>query len=210
MELSIYVSNGTQGAGTDAGPAVPKWDGNDLWTIDPASLLGGTIGTSGPVPVVAYDLNAYVSDYTLVGNISDMPLAIGASTGEGLITIDLTGGLVMAKLEPLGNTFQVTSGIVAGRWETRKLLTAMQVLHDPFDFDASLCGTDTIYQILKGRICGLQDIATNVLDDGKGAPCNALSLSFGFTSLPAKYGSVFAPPSSGFGCGASWTDQCGP
>jgi hypothetical protein len=174
------------------------------------SLLGGTIGDAGPVPLVAYDLNAYVTDYTLVANISDMPLAIGAATGEGLITIDLTGGLVVAKLAPSGNTFEVTSGVVAGRWETRKLLTAMQVLHDPFDFDAALCGTDTIYGILKDRICGIQDIASNVLDDGKGAPCNALSLSFGFTSAPAKYGAVFAPPSSGFGCGPQWTDQCGP
>ena len=209
VEVSIFVSNGTQGAGTDAGPTIPQWKGNDVWTIDPKSLLGGTIGDAGPVPLVAYDLNAYVSNYTLVGNISDMPLAIGAATGEGLITIDLTGGLVVAKLTPSGNTFKA-QGIVAGRWETRKLLTAMQVLHDPFDFDAALCGNDAIYQLLKGRICGIQDIATNVLDDGKNAPCNALSLSFAFTSVPAKYGSVFAPDASPGGCGPQWNDQCGP
>lgn len=209
VELSIFVSNGTQGAGTDAGPTIPQWKGNDVWTIDPKSLLGGTIGDAGPVPLVAYDLNAYVSNYTLVGNISDMPLAVGAATGEGLITIDLTGGLVIAKLTPSGNTFKA-EGIVAGRWETRKLLTALQVLHDPFDFDAALCGQDAIYQLLKGRICGIQDIASNVLDDGKNAPCNALSLSFAFTSVPAKYGNVFAPDAAPGGCGAQWTDQCGP
>ncbi len=161
------------------------------------------------MPVVAYDLNAYVSNYTLVGNISDMPLAIGAATGEGLVTIDLTGAVVTAKLTPFGNSFQ-TEGLVTGRWEAKKLLTALAVLHDPFDFDASLCGDDPIYQLLKPRICGFQDIAGNVLDDGKGAPCNALSLGFAFKTVPAKFGSVYSPPDAGRGCGAQWTDQCQP
>lgn len=209
VELSIYVSNGTVGAGTDAGPTIPKFDGTDVWTIDPTSLLGGQLGDAGPVPLVAYDLNAYVTDYTLVGNISDMPLGIGAADGEGLITMDLSGALVVAKLTPTGNTFKAT-GFVAGRWESKKLLTAMQVLHDPFDFDASLCGTDAIYLLLKGRICNLQDISGNVLDDGKNAPCDALSIGFGFTSTPATYGTVFAPTPQPGGCGTQWTDQCGP
>jgi hypothetical protein len=210
VELSIYVSNGTEGAQSGT-PSVPKGDGTDHWTIDPSSLLGGTIAPDGgPVPREAYDLNAYVSNYYLVGNISNMPLAIGAATGEGLVTIDLTGAIVVAKLEPVGNTFRATSGIVTGRWESKKLLTSLQVLHDPFDYDASLCGSDQIYGLLKSKICGLQDIASNVLDDGKGAPCNALSLAFAFQSVPATYGSVFAPDASTGGCGPLWTDQCGP
>jgi hypothetical protein len=210
VQISIFVSNGTEGAGTDAGPSIPTFQGNDVWTIDPGSLLGGTITDAGPVPNVAYDLNAYVNDYTLVANISDMPLAIGAATGEGLVTIDLTDAVVVAKLAPLGNgTFSAT-GTVTGRWESRKLLTALQVLHDPFDFDASLCGSDTIYQLLKDRICNDQDIASNLLDDNKGAPCSALSIAFAFESVPAKYGSVFAKPDAGSGCGPQWTDQCGP
>jgi hypothetical protein len=207
VELAIFVSNGTQGAGSDAGPMIPTFDGGDVWTIAPSSLLGGSISDAGPVPVVAYDLNAYVSDYTLVGNISDMPLAIGAATGEGLVTIELTGALVVAKISPFGNSFQ-TEGTVAGRWESKKLLTSLQVLHDPFDYDASLCGDDAIYQLLKGRICDFQDIAGNVLDDGKGAPCNALSLGFSFKTTPAKYGGTYSPPDSGGGCGPQWTDQC--
>lgn len=209
VELSIYSSNGTKGADTDAGPQLPKFDGTDVWTLDPTSLLGGSVGDAGPVPLVAYDLNAYVSNYTLVGNISDMPLAIGAATGEGLVTMDLSGAIVVAKLVPVGNTFKA-SGFVVGRWETKKLLTAMQVLHDPFDPDAALCGNDAIYQLLKGRICDLEDISGNVLDDGKNAPCDALSLGFGFTSTPAAYGDVFAKPDGGGGCGPQWTDQCGP
>jgi hypothetical protein len=210
VEVSIYTSNGTQGAGTDAGPKVPQWNGTDVWTLDPTSLLGGTIGDAGPIPFVAYDLNAYVANWTLVSNISDMPLAIGAATGEGLVTIDLTGAHVVAKLTPVGNTFKAT-GTVTGRWESSKLLTSLAVLYDPFQMDASLCGNDPVYQLLKPRVCALEDIATNVLDDGTNAPCDALSLAFNFTSVAATYGSVFAKPDGGGGgCGPQWTDQCGP
>ena len=162
------------------------------------------------MPVVAYDLGAYVSNYTLVANISDMPLAIGAANGTGLVTIELTGAKVIVNLVPIGNgTFKAT-GTVTGRWEARKLLTSLQVLNDPFDFDASLCGNDPIYQLLKPRICGFEDIATNDLDDNKGAPCDALSLAFNFVSTPATYGPVVAKPDGGGGCGPTWTDQCGP
>ena len=208
VEVSIFVSNGMSGADTDAGPSIPKFDGTDIWTLDPDSLLGGSIGDAGPSPITAYDLNAYVSNYTLVGNISDMPLAIGAADGEGLVTMDFSGALVVAKLVPSGNTFNAT-GFVAGRWETKKLLTAMQVLHDPFDFDASLCGQIRFINCLKGRICDAPDISGNVLDDGKGAPCDALSLGFGFKSTSAGYGNVFAKPDSGGGCGPQYTDECG-
>jgi hypothetical protein len=211
VEVSIYTSNGTQGAGTDAGPMMPQWNGNDVWTLDPSSLLGGTIGDAGPIPFIAYDLNAYVADWTLVSNISDMPLAIGAATGEGLVTIDLSDAHVIAKLSPFGSTFQAV-GTVAGRWESSKLLTSLAVLYDPFQMDASLCGTDPVYQLLKPRICALEDISNTVLNDGMlSAPCDALSLGFNFTSVPATYGAVFAKPDGGGGgCGPQWTDQCGP
>lgn len=209
VELSIYVSNGTEGAQYGV-PTPPKNDGTDRWTIDPNSLLGGTLlPDAGPVPREAYDLNAYVSNYYLVGNLSNMPLAIGAANGEGLVSMDLAGAVVVAKLEPSGSSFRAT-GVVAGRWESKKLLTSLQMLRDPFDYDASLCGADPVYGLLKTKICGLQDIATNVLDDGKGAPCSALSIAFGFQAEPATYGSVFGPDASVGGCGPQWTDQCGP
>ncbi len=210
VEVSIYTSNGTEGVVTDSGTKIPQWNGTDVWTLDPSSLLGGVIGTGGPIPLVAYDLNAYVANWTLVSNISDMPLAIGAATGEGLVTIDLTGAHVIAKLAPFGNTYKAT-GTVTGRWESKKLLTSLAVLYDPFQMDASLCGNDPVYQLLKPRVCALEDIATNVLDDGTNAPCDALSLAFNFTSVAATYGTVFAKPDGGGGgCGPTWTDQCGP
>lgn len=210
VSIALFTSNGTQGAGTDAGYQPAKFDGTDVWTLDPTSLLGGTITDAGPTPIIAYDLNAYVSNYTVVGNISDMPLAIGSATGQGLVTIELTGAHVIMNLKPFGGGLFQGTGVAQGRWETRKLLTSLQVLNDPFQPDAALCGADPIYQLLKTRICNFQDITSSVTDDNKGAPCDAVSLSFGFNAVPAHWGSVFAKPDSGGGCGPTYTDQCGP
>jgi hypothetical protein len=210
VSIYIFTSNGTQGVGTDAGPMLPQFKGNDTWTLDPSGLLGGVIGDAGPTPPSAYDLGAYVTNYTLVANISDMPLAIGAGNGIGLVTIELSDAKVIAKLTPFGNGQFQASGTVTGRWETRKLLTSLQVLNDPLQVDASLCGADSTYQLLKPRICGYQDIAKYASEDETGAPCDALSLGFNFTSVPAKYGSIVAKPDGGGGCGPTWTDQCGP
>ncbi len=80
-------------------------------------------------------------------------------------------------------------------------------LRDPFDVDASLCGTDALYQLIKGRICATTDISENVLDDNHGAPCDAFSFAFAFDGVPATYGSVLAFDSFA-GCGPSWTDEC--
>ncbi len=206
VELSVYTSNGTEGA-QYGDASVPKGDGTDRWTVDPDSLLGGTILDGGePVPKQAYDLNAYVSNYYLVGNLN-VPLSIGAANGEGLVTVDLTGSVVVAKLEPYQGSFR-TTGVMAGRWSTKKLLTTMQVLNDPLLIGQHLCGSDPTYQALKPKICSFADITSNVQDDGKNAPCDAISMAFSFKATPATFGSVFAKPDSGTPCGPQWTDDC--
>lgn len=207
VELSVYVSNGTEGIQKGT-PAVPKLDGQDRWTIDPVSLLGGTIPEGGaPVPNT-YDLNAYVSNGFLVANL-DFPLGIGAGNGDGLVTIELSGSVIVAKLEPYQGTFRAT-GVVGGRWPTTKLLTSIAVLHDPFDLDASLCGSNGTYQALKPKICSYADITKNPVEDGKNAPCDSISIGFAFEGTPATFGSVFGRPDSGAPCGAQWTDECAP
>ena len=205
VELSVYVSNGTEGVQKGT-PAVPKLDGNDKWTLDPSSLLGGTIPDGGaPVPNT-YDLNAYVRDGLLVANL-DFPLAIGAGDGEGLVTIELSGSVIVAKLEPYQGVFRA-NGVIGGRWPTTKLLKSIAVLRDPFDLDASLCGNNGTYQALKPKICGYADITKNPIEDGKNAPCDSISIGFAFESTPATYGSVFGKPDAGAPCGPQWTDDC--
>ncbi|CAN5391613.1 hypothetical protein BH09MYX1_BH09MYX1_21950 [soil metagenome] len=207
VELAVFVSNGTEGVQL-GNPQVPKLDGTDKWTLDPTSLKGGAVADGG-VPVPLYeDPNAYVRDGVLVGTLN-FPLSVGAGTGEGLVTIELSGSIIAAKLEPSNGSFKVR-GVVGGRWPTRKLLTTLQVLHDPLDGTKTqyLCDQNPTYQALKGRVCDFADISGNLLEDGKNAPCDSLSIGFGFEGAPATYGGSWPKPDAGFPCGPQWTDDC--
>ncbi len=205
VELAVFISNGTEGIQQGL-PQKPKFDGTDRWTLDPTALKGGALPDAGG-PVANYeDPNAYVRDGVLVGTLN-FPLSIGAGNGEGLVTIELSGSIVAAKLTADGASFK-TKGIIGGRWPTRKLLTALQVLRDPLDKTQHLCGSDPIYAVLKDRVCGYADISSNLLEDGKNAPCDSLSIGFGFESAPATYSGTWPKPDSGLPCGPQWTDDC--
>ncbi len=207
VEVSVYSSNGTQGIQFGS-PSFPIGDGNDVWTIDPNSLLGGIIPDGGdPIPRDAVDPNAYVTNGTLVANLN-VPLSVGAGNGEGTVTVDLSGSVVTGKLVASGNSFRIDKGLMAGRWSARKMLTGLKVLYDPLDTTQHLCGTDPVYQGLRQVVCKYPDVTSNVQEDGKNAPCDAISIGFAFQSGPAKYGPTFARADSGQPCGAQWDDSC--
>jgi hypothetical protein len=206
VQVSYFPSNGTSGIEVNF-PTAPSWDGNDRWTIDPASINGGVIPDGGDPSPKYIDQSAYVSNYTAVANLS-FPIAIGASAGDNTLTVDLVGAVVMAKLVPEGPSFRVEEGMIAGRWATTKMLTALQVLHDPFNIQDRLCGTNGTYQLIKDKICRSADIATNVLEDGKNAPCGALTVGVAFTAWPAKVGGTFPRNDAGTPCGPQWVDSC--
>ena len=207
VELAVFVSNGTDGIQVGV-PKPVKQDGTDKWTLDPTSLKGGALADGG-TPVALYeDPNAYVRDGVLVGTLN-FPLSIGAGNGEGLVTLELSGSIVAAKLTKVGSTFKAT-GVIGGRWPARKLLTTLAVLRDPLDPTKTqhLCGPNPTYQALRDRVCSFADISGNLLEDGKNAPCDSLSIGFGFESIPAGYGNTWPKPDSGFPCGPQWTDDC--
>jgi hypothetical protein len=212
VEVAYFPSNGTDGI-QGGFPTVPSWDGNDKWTIDPDSINGGVIPDGGLPSPKYIDQSAYVSNYTLVANLS-FPVAIGASAGDNTLTIDLVGAVVSAKLVPDGNSFRTDEGIIAGRWATTKMLTSLQVLHDPFPGMSAdggkprLCGTNATYLLIKDKICSSADIATNILEDGKNAPCGSLTVGMAFTSQPAKIQGTYPRSDAGAPCGPQWIDSC--
>jgi hypothetical protein len=209
VEVAFFPSNGT--IGIDQGlPAIPNWNGKDDWTLDPSSLLGGVLPDGGEPGAKYVDQSAYVRDGVLVANLG-FPISVGASAMDNTLTIDLVGAVVTAKLVPeMGGTFRVDEGTIAGRWTTNKMLTSLQVLHDPFDPQklARLCGTNTTYQLIKAKICSAADIAANVLEDGKNAPCGALTVGIAFTSAQARYSGTYPRGDAGNPCGAQWEDSC--
>ncbi len=206
VEVAYFPSNGTVGI-AQGFPAQPKYDGNDQWTIDPDSILGGVIPDGGDPAPKYVDQSAYVAGNVLIANLS-FPIAVGASANDNTLTIDLAGAVVTAKLVPAMGAFKTNEGMIAGRWTTTKMLTSLQVLHDPFNTMDRLCGTNGTYLLIKGKICQSADIASNVLEDGKNAPCGALTVGMSFTSSLAKINGTFPRGDAGTPCGPQWVDNC--
>jgi hypothetical protein len=206
VEVAFFPSNGTKGI-EQGFPTQPVYDGKDQWTIDPSAVLGGSIPDGGDPAPKYVDQSAYVSNGVLVANLG-FPILVGASAGDNTLTIDLTGAIVAAKLVPSMGSYKVDEGMIAGRWTTTKMLTSLQVLHDPFTMGEQLCGMNGTYQLIKGKICQSADIAANVIEDGKNAPCGALSVGIAFTSSPALPSGTFPRPDAGSPCGLQWVDSC--
>jgi hypothetical protein len=204
VDVSLFVSNGTVPL-TDAGAnPVPKHDGNDMWSVDPTAIVGS------PPPYVAVhaDATAYVSGGVLVGSL-DVPLGLGWAFSQDFLQVQ--GAYLTATIVAGAHGYALSNGTIAGRWDTRNLLTGMQVLVDPFNKTQHLCGSDITYGTLKALICKSADITLVAQNDNTGAPCNALSLALGFATEPVQFGGVMSSgKTQPTPCGATYTDQCGP
>jgi hypothetical protein len=206
VNLEIFSSNGTNG--TQMGfPTPPKYDGTDVWTVDPTAVVGGVVPDGGEPKAKSSTSDAYVANGVLVAKL-DFPISVGAANNDGTVTIELKDSVVTAKLVPQGSSWRLDEGLITGRWSTAKMLPSLQVLRDPFDISQPLCGANVTYGELKKQICNAQDIGPSSAEDGKNAPCSALSVGFGFTSFPALIGSTHPRADGGFPCGVQWDDSC--
>ncbi len=201
VAVDVFISNGTVPLDDAGKNPIPLHDGTDQWGIEPSSLVGS------PPPYVAanQDTAAYVTNGTLVANVS-FPFSVGSQYGTNFLRLD--GAFLVAQITPV-STGYAFAGVLAGRWDTRNLLTGMQAAHDPFNTGQYLCGTDPTYLAFKAAICKAADIAHVVTNDNTGAPCDALSTSVGVTTEPAQLGGVLAAAPPLTPCGATYSDQCG-
>jgi hypothetical protein len=197
VEVSVFASNGTGVDGGDSTP--PAHDGQDLWTLDRASLYGA----DGPpyIPKIV-DQKAYVAGGTLVA-VTDIPLNLSD------LVITLTGGVLTAKIKKVGSSsYRLEDGRLAGRWATKDLLKALDTLKDPFASNEGLCGTSKIYQDLKSDICGAVDLMTDPKKDNTSANCDALGMTVFFTAEKAQMGGIRDEKPPLHRCGDTWTDEC--
>lgn len=202
VTFSIYASNGTPL--TDAGkPTTPEFDGGDTWTVDVDSLVGGVAPPY--VPTFA-DPSAYVSNGTLVASV-DFPIAIGTRSVSRLL-VNTKGGTITAHVEPWRNTFALADGVLTGRFTTGNFLTNLQGFTDPFNPNDHLCADSGTYQIIKTQVCRAADVTSDLLSDGKGAPCDGLSIGFFFKALPAIFGPADTPTPAMPPCGTGYKDDC--
>ncbi len=200
VAASMYASNGLEGIqdAKDGGGPTPKFDGNDAWTIDPASTLGGdpTIGRDcrvDPQDCTANpnfsDPNAYVSDGVLVARIN-VPLAV-----TGLVSsyvVELKDAYLVGKLTPSGTGFGFV-GEYTGRWGIGEMLRGLAFVRDPVS-PSFLCRNNTTYQNVKKVLCGALDLVADPQQDNKNVPCNAISTALSLEMSPAQMGRVYKVP----------------
>ena len=207
ITVSIFLSNGTEGAEDGGTPIPPAYDGGDMWTVDPKSLVGGVAPPYIPQPDSS-DTTAYVRDGVLVAAVSQGHLDF-AGGGAASIHLDLTDVLVTGTLGLDANgEWSVTNGVLAGRWATRQFLVALAGIHDPFSTGGYLCGDSGTYATIKGIICDGRDITSSTINDNTNATCNALSIGLGFTATTAQFGTVYEGLPLLIPCGAQWSDEC--
>jgi hypothetical protein len=192
----VLLSAGSDGSEGDAARAIPKFDGTDVWTVTPVSVLGGVdrVGTDcrkavGPCLASNVDGRAYVRGGVLVAHI-DIPLPIFTATG--VFQIDFVGATITGKISSSGGVRRL-AGEIVGRWPTDRLLPSFARLRDP-DTDKALCTSDAgkaIYGILKKAACDAVDLTANPGLDRTNAKCGALSNAVSYTAVSATIGAIF-------------------
>jgi hypothetical protein len=205
VELSIFISQGTPFDDGGATRPTPKWNGADVWIVDSASVFGGANDAGVIIPNYV-DTEAFVADHVLVASV-DFPLTLG-SGGNGILTLELTGSVVTARLVPDGNTFRLEQADLAGRWATSKLLRAVSALHDPVNPGEYVCPGSQTYQNIKALICRAADIVADSKQTDMTQSCDALSIGIGFIAGPAKLGPVQPRQPTISTCPDSGPDDC--
>jgi hypothetical protein len=193
VTAALYGSLGIQAVG-DAAPPLAAWDGGDVWSLDSDFVVQAD---ASPILPTHFDSTAYVANGRLVMHVS-FPITLGTST-TGSLAISLTAGVITGTIEPVGSTYRIGDGVIAGRWNVADLLGSIQYLslgNNP------ICRGNGTYSFIKGLICQYADIMTDPTQDKTGTTCDALSIGFAFTTDPANMGNAGAPAQRVSGCDA--------
>jgi hypothetical protein len=194
--VGVLISSGVEGIQNDGGRVRPRFDGSDVWTVTPASVLGGadivgkdcrTLG--GKCLPFQSDPRAYVRGGVLVAHL-DIPLPF--ETTAGIVQFDFLGATLSGTLTKDGAVYRLV-GEIAGRWPIDNMLPTFARIHNPVT-DTALCESEAglqIYQYVKSAACAAVDLTTSPSLDNTGAPCDALSNAVSFAAVTATAGTVF-------------------
>ncbi len=203
VEVSLFPSSGRMRDGGDPNDlAPPNWDGKDVWTtLQAATDVFGRAKTR--------DQDAYVRDGILVSKLQSPPDAGLVSPQLGLTT-QLQDGFLTGRIgRPDGGLWQLQSGVVAGRLSLARLLRLLSTVPDLDDPTKFVCaGSGLSYLFVKPLICKNGDISASTADDGRGLPCDAVSVGVGFEATQALRGRFGNDLPIVYGCGVDYTDSC--
>jgi hypothetical protein len=137
------------------------------------------------------DTNAYVSDGTLVANLTEATIDLNGDASH--LGIKLTAGIVIGSIQnPAadGLGWRIVNGIVTGRWRSEDLFDGLGTFTAEGE---SFCNdSGFIYKQFKKTLCGYIDIASTL--GGPTLQCDSLSFGMKFTTHPALLGGLYTPP----------------
>ena len=174
VRVSFRPSLGT----TDAG--APRFDGNDEWALDTEfanteDFLGGKF----------IDVTAYVRDSVLYTAFPELVLPIQRSANGNVLRIVLRDVLVSARIDKVGSKLALSQGVVAGKWPVEDAFAGIRKVAYGSDEVSTLCSQPEYDTQFRQRACGALDIRQGLGRDAA-APCDALSVGFGFAASQTK------------------------
>jgi hypothetical protein len=179
VQVDLFPSPGTiSGA--------PLWTGNDSWKV-----LASSVGDGGLANPLYRSLGAYVVNHVLVAGLPEMAVTMSGS-GQQTITVTLTSGVLTGTLVPYpGGGFQISDGVIAGRWAEHNIFLALSSYRN--DQGQPTCVGSFGYAIAKSDICDGLDLLADESQPPT-LPCDSLSMGFGFTAVPILPLSTIVPP----------------
>lgn len=172
---------------------VPRWDGTDLWDVAASGV------SDKDVDLPLYSTNSgYVVDSVLVGSLPEANLVFSTT---GRLRFTIKGVLLVARIAMVRGAdpplYRLDESVIAARWRLEDLFNDLSSFR--FDDGKAICTGDPLYQaFLKPSLCTGADILT--LAGPSSLPCDAISFGFGFTTYPARLGSVIDLPPESPGC----------
>jgi hypothetical protein len=194
VTVTLRMSPGLDTSGdAGSGRPTPAFDGTDVWTIDPDSVVSGDQligvdcrGFKNPGCFAKYsDGNAYVMGNNLVANWTDTPLRLMTSVGP--LVIDFRTLTLVAEITTDdGGTGRRLRGQFVGRWPEGRLLDTLGNLKNPFRAREGgvLCTDEASYALAKGYACDALDLPQSI-SAPRTAPCDTLSVAVAVAAGPA-------------------------
>lgn len=153
----------------------PAWDGEDIFFVDPASLVAGDLDRPN-----VWQPDAYVSKGRVVLPV-DTSATFTFLTGPGRFSISVEGFLV-GDIGEDGQTF--TKGLLAGRFSAGQLLATLQPL--------GICD-EGLRESVVGLLTDNLDLRVDKELGSPGDPCTATGVAFAFQAIRARLATTIAP-----------------
>ncbi len=169
----------------------PQFNGQDRWPIMKDSYIGGD--EANPAH---QSTRAYVTNGVLVARTADLNLRLRIGISSQDVTdlqITFLQPFLTAKISKDDRgLWQLTDGVIAGRWRTADLFKELSRFPNPDTYpnvpvnDPFFCTDSALYPAIRAFICSLADIYSG--PPGPGNECDSLSIGIAFNAIQAELG----------------------